>query len=307
MAFATRSEEQKLRVSERNNTPRETPEIPVPDWLRSLKQRHRVLAFDTARFPLRELAAKFLLPPSDDPPSGGTLESLHCFPLDSASPPPPPTLLSSLSFLHGKQALPPAWSAAIDENAKGKHSLERALRETAAYRDFRDAYEALVREVLAPAARVGGGAGGAYAQREPTLRVHLAGQGSARGRIGRHKDADYEGHVAMEVNFWIPLVEVGGSNSLFVESAPGLGDFEAVQLEYGQLLMFDGYSCEHHTVDNESGATRVSIDTRVVPAEGGGGEVLDEALRGKRKGKERALKIGDYAAIYIDNVEPSAI
>jgi hypothetical protein len=36
-----------------------------------------------------------------------------------------------------------------------------------------------------------------------------------------------------EVNFWVPLTRVFGTNTLFVESAPGRGDFRPVELGYG--------------------------------------------------------------------------
>ena len=40
----------------------------------------------------------------------------------------------------------------------------------------------------------------------------------------------------------MPLTAVRGANSLFVESAPGRADFAPVELDYGQLLRFDGAS-----------------------------------------------------------------
>ena len=39
-----------------------------------------------------------------------------------------------------------------------------------------------------------------------------------------------------QVNWWFPFTRVSGSNSLFIESRPGAGDFEPVTLEYGQVL-----------------------------------------------------------------------
>ena len=52
----------------------------------------------------------------------------------------------------------------------------------------------------------------------------------AKGRIGMHKDGDYPGHYAAEINFWVPVTAVAGNNSLFVESAEGRGDFRALEV-----------------------------------------------------------------------------
>ena len=38
-----------------------------------------------------------------------------------------------------------------------------------------------------------------------------------------------------QVNWWFPFTRVSGSNSLFIESRPGAGDFEPVTLDYGQV------------------------------------------------------------------------
>jgi len=59
---------------------------------------------------------------------------------------------------------------------------------------------------------------------------------------------------------------VWGSNSLWVESAPGLADFQPVEACYGQVLRFYGNRCAHMTVPNSSGVARVSFDFRVLPA-----------------------------------------
>merc|ERR1712039_967532 len=73
------------------------------------------------------------------------------------------------------------------------------------------------------------------------------------------------GHPA-EANFWVPLVDVEGSNALWLESAPGQGDFQPRDLSVGQVLRFNGSLCRHHTVPNTSGRTRVSFDLRAIPA-----------------------------------------
>eukprot|EP00729_Bicosta_minor_P000741 gene741-7470_t len=51
----------------------------------------------------------------------------------------------------------------------------------------------------------------------PTLRVAMP---SRAATIGVHRDADYPGHHAAEINFWCPLVSVSSTNTLWVESEP---------------------------------------------------------------------------------------
>ena len=49
------------------------------------------------------------------------------------------------------------------------------------------------------------------------------------------------------------------------ESQPDLGDFRPFELQPGQAMLFWGHQCQHYTVPNETDATRVSLDFRVVP------------------------------------------
>lgn len=72
-------------------------------------------------------------------------------------------------------------------------------------------------------------------QREPTFRAVMP-SGEQLGY--RHCDADYH-HPPAEVNWWIPLTPVHGSNSLVTESRPGRGDFNPVEMKYGQALRWN--------------------------------------------------------------------
>ena len=90
---------------------------------------------------------------------------------------------------------------------------------------------------------------------------------NGRATISEHSDQEYTGHQPAEINFWLPLTTVGGTNSLWLESEPNKGDFEDVQLGYGQVLKFNGYECRHYTVPNETDTCRVSFDFRVMPSE----------------------------------------
>jgi len=81
--------------------------------------------------------------------------------------------------------------------------------------------------------------------------------------IGVHADCNY-GFQAGNVNFYLPLVTISGSNSLAIESAKGKEDWHFLQLDYGQLHRFHGAICAHFTPENTSPDTRVSFDFRVI-------------------------------------------
>ena len=125
-------------------------------------------------------------------------------------------------------------------------------------------YREFLREVVLPlfpdAAEEGGG--GLLYQREPNLRCHLPGTG--RQMVLRHCDADYF-HQPNELNFWLPLTPCYGTNTLWVESAAGRGDYRPVEIRVGQMLRFHGHQCDHFTLPNDTPHTRLSLDFRVVP------------------------------------------
>jgi len=97
-------------------------------------------------------------------------------------------------------------------------------------------------------------------QREPTFRVVMP---SGQDYGYKHCDADYH-HPPSEINWWLPVTDVSGSNTLHIESEPGKGDFAPVEISYGQVLRFYGNLCQHFAVPNVSGRCRVSFDTRVL-------------------------------------------
>lgn len=82
--------------------------------------------------------------------------------------------------------------------------------------------------------------------------------------IGMHTDGEYN-HPETEVNFIIAVTEMVGTNSVFMESEPGKGDFSSVTLKWNEYLMFYGNKCRHYNMKNITGQSRVSIDFRVIP------------------------------------------
>ena len=164
---------------------------------------------------------------------------------------------------------------------------------------FARALSAFVRNEVCPALGV---SRVAY-QRRPTMRVHLSG---AKAMGKPHADGlEPYNHQPGEVNVWVPLTKVWGSNSLTSERAPGLGDFHAFKAAPGEFVRFDGNRCWHYTTANDTARTRVSFDFRVVPI-----ELVDETHRGPSRatrganGKNaaaadvRPLRMGEY---YVDS------
>ena len=136
-------------------------------------------------------------------------------------------------------------------------------------------------------------------QRRPTFRVHLAG-GPPQGVPHADGLAPYN-HQPGEVNIWVPLTTVGGSNSLVSESFPGLGDFHPFEASPGQFVKFYGNRCWHYTVQNTTEITRVSFDIRVVPfelfdneARGPSKTNISGVTAGKMSGGGKPLRLGEY-------------
>ena len=120
-------------------------------------------------------------------------------------------------------------------------------------------------------------------QRSPMLRFHIAwpltpneelthdntippmGGRNPGTLAGLHTDAEY-GHPPGEVNFFLPVTaNTFGTNSLFVEGDAQRGDFEPMELSYGEMMLWNGNSCRHCSPRNISNQTRISFDFRVIP------------------------------------------
>jgi hypothetical protein len=96
-------------------------------------------------------------------------------------------------------------------------------------------------------------------QTVPMLRVNFHG---AQSILRFHRDREY-GQTPNLINLWLPVTAVWGSNSMYIESQPGLSDFKPVELEYGQAFMFYGTELLHGTMDNDTGSTRITYDLRL--------------------------------------------
>ncbi|MEM8641184.1 MAG: hypothetical protein AAGG51_20565 [Cyanobacteria bacterium P01_G01_bin.54] len=101
----------------------------------------------------------------------------------------------------------------------------------------------------------------------PIFRVHFHGFGTVSPF---HCDRNFNANPDSEVllrnrNVWVPLTKVWGNNSLWIESKVGKGDFIPIELQYGEVLIFDGMMLCHGSKANDTGSTRVSFESRVLP------------------------------------------
>jgi hypothetical protein len=95
-------------------------------------------------------------------------------------------------------------------------------------------------------------------QTVPTFRVQLRNNLA----VGEwHRDRDY-GHADHELNFWLPLTDAWGSNSVWIEAQH---TFIPAAVMFGQIAVFDGPGRLHGNVPNLTGQTRVSFDFRAYP------------------------------------------
>lgn len=123
---------------------------------------------------------------------------------------------------------------------------------------FKLAYQRLVRDIYAkffPTEPV------LFYQSFPSIRFQFVGNKA----VPPHCDSDSIGnHPLGERNFILPITRMQGTNRLFIESEPGKGDYQGIDLEEGDLLYFDGNRCIHYNEVNTEPFMRISFDFRVV-------------------------------------------
>jgi hypothetical protein len=98
-------------------------------------------------------------------------------------------------------------------------------------------------------------------QTPPMFRVHLPGCPSVSAL---HRDRDY-GMPSGRLNVWIPLTESHGNNSIWVTDDCEGQNLHPVNLTVGQVLIFDSANLLHGSFLNDTGRTRLSIDSRFTP------------------------------------------
>lgn len=103
-------------------------------------------------------------------------------------------------------------------------------------------------------------------QKIPTFRVHLPGNIS----VGEyHKDKHYRDESwaikVKELNYYLPLTDAYGTNTIWAETEEDKGDFIPFTCEYGDLVEWDASNLLHGNKTNTTPDTRVSFDFRIIP------------------------------------------
>ena len=97
----------------------------------------------------------------------------------------------------------------------------------------------------------------------PSYRVQVPNQVAVSNW---HYDNDEDhNHPEWEINFQIAVTNMYGNNCMWIESVPGLGDFAPLEINHGEYAIFDGNRCRHGNKQNTTGASRVSLDFRILP------------------------------------------
>lgn len=180
---------------------------------------------------------------------GSRLGHLHRAPIEAPEVTPPALRRAQIAARVGARV--------SKRERKGARDYAKRYEQTDEYRAFLGLYRRFVCEWVLPQF---GNVPLLY-QRKPILRVVLPGSVPP---TQLHCDADYF-HDSNEVNYWIPLSKVWGSNTLWSESAPGRGDYMPFEADAGEAVRFYGNRCRHYTLENTSDGTRVSFDFRVIP------------------------------------------
>jgi hypothetical protein len=131
-------------------------------------------------------------------------------------------------------------------------SLRRRMQQLPDDSTFYKLYHGWIARVVAP--RYGKISYSAH----PKMRVHLAGTGSVSDF---HTDVAVTGR-ADQINCYLPFTDVRDTCTVWSESRYGTGEYEPLNLRYGQALLWDGGQLEHGTYPNVTGSTRVSCDFR---------------------------------------------
>lgn len=109
-----------------------------------------------------------------------------------------------------------------------------------------------------------------YVQQIPTYRFGLPNN---RWVGNFHRDSDF-GHSRYELNAICALTPMRASAALHVEATAGARDFAPLELEAGELILFDHIDRLHGCPINREGNSVASVDFRFVPV-----RFADEAFR----------------------------
>lgn len=154
-----------------------------------------------------------------------------------------------LEELHKRQ-LTQGWQLNDQDTSHHKHVYKHLDKE------FYDCYYAFIKSISPNLT-----ADDWCAQATPTFRFQAPGTTATREF---HRDRDY-GHPPQTVNVVIPITIMKGTAAPHVEAAPYVKVFERMEMQPGEMCVFDAANALHGTHVNQEGYTRVSFDFRLLP------------------------------------------
>tara|TARA_Y100001937_G_scaffold103375_1_gene142504 strand:- start:12280 stop:12963 length:684 start_codon:yes stop_codon:yes gene_type:complete len=103
-------------------------------------------------------------------------------------------------------------------------------------------------------------------QKIPNIRFHFPGNIAVGEwhRDRQYRDIRWSSRVK-ELNFYLPLVNAYGTNTIWYETQEGLEDFMPMDCKYGSFCQWDASNLLHGNKKNITSITRVSVDFRVIP------------------------------------------
>ena len=122
-------------------------------------------------------------------------------------------------------------------------------------------------------------------QKFPTFRAHFPKNVAV---FAFHKDKDYN-HPEQERNIYLPITDAWDTNTVWAETSEDKGDFEPIDVEYGNFVVWNGNSLNHGSKTNTTGKTRISFDFRVIPL-----SEYDSSFAKKSISKSMDFTIGGY-------------
>ena len=125
--------------------------------------------------------------------------------------------------------------------------------------ELTDAYHGLIKEVIMKYMKVDK----LVYQAKPTFRIQYP-DGKAISTWHYDGDENHK-HPPWEINVQVALTEMKGDLCTWIETVPGLKDYKPMEMDVGELYIFNGNKCLHGNKINKTGKTRISFDFRVVP------------------------------------------
>jgi hypothetical protein len=167
--------------------------------------------------------------------------------------------VSSLNFIHNEKDF--KYKKKFERKNDQSTHYHKKFYNLARSSDFLNIYNLFISEIVKPIF----GEEIVY-QKIPTFRIHFPGN-IAVGEY--HRDRDYRdpewAKRVKEFNFFLPLTDAFGTNTIWLESEEGKEDFFPMNAEYGQVVKWDGSNLLHGNKLNKETTSRVSFDFRVMP------------------------------------------